>query len=137
MEMKLIAASLIAAMLSMGAVEAQSVRIGVGVRIGLPSVRIVVPRHSPRVRVRRHVPPVRIVRPAPRGHWVLQQVRYWVPASYAYMRDAHGRRIRYLVRRGYYEFREERVWVSAPRQARRARPHPTQEHRTRVGVLYS
>lgn len=145
--MKFIAVIALAFLLPMGGVEAQSVRVGLGIRIGLPSVRVVVPRRSPRVRVhrRRGASVVRVLRPAPRGHWVLRQYRHWVPAVYAYDRDACGRRYRYLVKAGHYEIREKRVWVPAkrpihrvqapPRPAPRADPRPGR--RTRVGVLYS
>ena len=145
--MKFIAVTALACFLPMGGVAAQSVHVGLGIRIGLPSVRIVVPRRSPRVHHRRGVPVVRVLRPAPRGHWVLRQYRHWVPAVYAWSRDAWGRRFRYLVSAGHYEIREKRVWVPAPRPIHRVqrraqeshapRAEPHRGRRTRVGVLYS
>lgn len=128
--MKLIAASIFAALLPMGALQAQKVQVGFGIRIGLPSVHVVVPRKAPTVHVRRDrgAPDVRVVRPAPRGHWIVQRYRHWVPATYGYRCDAHGHRFRFVVRAGHFEIRFRRVWVPAQRQEHRVYPRTRKGH---------
>jgi hypothetical protein len=131
--MKLIAASILAALLPMGALHAQKIHVGFGIRIGVPSTRVVVTRKIPRVHAHRDrmAPRARIVRPAPRGHWIVQRYRHWVPAIYGYRRDACGHRVRHLVRAGHFENRLKRVWVPAQRQEHRVQPQSQRRHRAK------